>query len=204
SKISFKDNSGNYIFVKDAEGNLILDKKGNPIFQEAFSMSGVKRYEFYAIMDAYMNLKGLKIRMGQSVSYGVWTKTPTEGQFRFKLLSVKKNKVSGAFYHVIPTWLIDIAIPGNIEGLMNQFSQTMVKAHGGKGTRFSLGWNHRIRNKTILTANMGTEFLDNRFVRFGLKIWAKKFRPDNEAQDQIRQLFGQLMKALLDDLKAMK
>lgn len=33
SKIPFKDNSGNYIFVKDEEGNLVFDKKGNPIYQ---------------------------------------------------------------------------------------------------------------------------------------------------------------------------
>jgi type I restriction enzyme M protein len=33
SKIPFKDNSGNYIFVKDENGNLIFDEKGNPIYQ---------------------------------------------------------------------------------------------------------------------------------------------------------------------------
>ena len=33
SKIPFKDNSGNYIFVKDEKGNLIFDEKGNPIYQ---------------------------------------------------------------------------------------------------------------------------------------------------------------------------
>lgn len=33
SKIPFKDNSGNYIFVKDENGNLLLDSKGNPVYQ---------------------------------------------------------------------------------------------------------------------------------------------------------------------------
>ena len=33
SKIPFKDNSGNYIFVKDENGNIIFDEKGNPIYQ---------------------------------------------------------------------------------------------------------------------------------------------------------------------------
>jgi type I restriction enzyme M protein len=48
SKIPFKDNSGNYIFVKDENGNLILDKKGNPIYQT----------DLFDIADAFINLDG--------------------------------------------------------------------------------------------------------------------------------------------------
>ncbi|MRJ06980.1 MAG: SAM-dependent methyltransferase [Epsilonproteobacteria bacterium] len=50
SKIPFKDNSGNYIFVKDENGNLVFDEKGNPIYQtdlfdiaDAFIKWGKKR-----------------------------------------------------------------------------------------------------------------------------------------------------------------
>lgn len=52
SKIPFKDNSGNYIFVKDENGNLIFDEKGNPIYQtdlfdiaDAFIKWGKRRLE---------------------------------------------------------------------------------------------------------------------------------------------------------------
>ena len=52
SKVSFKDNSGNYIFVKDKNGNLRFDEKGNPIYQtdlfdlaDAFIKWGKKRLE---------------------------------------------------------------------------------------------------------------------------------------------------------------
>lgn len=52
SKIPFKDNSGNYIFVRDESGNLIFDDKGNPIYQtdlfdiaDAFIKWGKKRLE---------------------------------------------------------------------------------------------------------------------------------------------------------------
>jgi len=50
SKIPFKDNSGNYIFVKDENENLIFDENGNPIYQtdlfdiaDAFIKWGKKR-----------------------------------------------------------------------------------------------------------------------------------------------------------------
>ena len=52
SKVPFKDNSGNYIFVKDENGNLVFDEKGNPInhtdlfdIAEAFIKWGKKRLE---------------------------------------------------------------------------------------------------------------------------------------------------------------
>ena len=52
SKTPFKDNSGNYIFVKDENGNLVFDENGNPIHQtdlfdiaDAFIKWGKKRLE---------------------------------------------------------------------------------------------------------------------------------------------------------------
>ena len=52
SKIPFKDNSGEYIFVKDENGNYVRDKNGNPIYQtdlfdiaDAFIKWGMKRLE---------------------------------------------------------------------------------------------------------------------------------------------------------------
>ena len=33
SKIPMKDNSGNYVFVKDENGNMAFDEEGNPVFQ---------------------------------------------------------------------------------------------------------------------------------------------------------------------------
>lgn len=33
NKLSFKDNSGDYIFLKDKNGNIVLDEKKNPVYQ---------------------------------------------------------------------------------------------------------------------------------------------------------------------------
>jgi len=61
SKIPIKDNSGNYIFVKDEDGNMVFDKEGNPVFQsdlfdiaEAFIEWGKKRFEEGDIAFAFL------------------------------------------------------------------------------------------------------------------------------------------------------
>jgi type I restriction enzyme M protein len=38
SKISFKNNSGEYIFLQDKEGNVVLDENKNPVYQTDLSM----------------------------------------------------------------------------------------------------------------------------------------------------------------------
>jgi type I restriction enzyme M protein len=38
SKLTFKNNSGEYIFLKDKEGNVVLDENKNPVYQTDFSM----------------------------------------------------------------------------------------------------------------------------------------------------------------------
>lgn len=38
SKLSFKNNSGEYVFLKDKEGNIVLDENKNPVYQTDLSM----------------------------------------------------------------------------------------------------------------------------------------------------------------------
>ena len=54
SKIPFKDNSGNYIFVKDENGNLRFDEKGNPVYQT----------DLFDIADAFVNWGKKRLKEG--------------------------------------------------------------------------------------------------------------------------------------------
>jgi type I restriction-modification system DNA methylase subunit len=38
SKLTFKNNSGEYVFLKDKEGNVVLDENKNPVYQSDLSM----------------------------------------------------------------------------------------------------------------------------------------------------------------------
>lgn len=38
SKLTFKNNSGEYVFLKDKEGNIVLDENKNPVYQSDLSM----------------------------------------------------------------------------------------------------------------------------------------------------------------------
>ena len=57
SKIPFKDNSGNYIFVKDKNGNLIFDEKGNPIYQT----------DLFDIADAFVDWGKKQLKKGDKM-----------------------------------------------------------------------------------------------------------------------------------------
>ncbi|MGC8691300.1 MAG: N-6 DNA methylase [Caldisericum sp.] len=62
SKIPMKDNSGNYVFVKDENGNMAFDEEGNPVFQtdlfdiaEAFIKWGRERLKEGDIVFNFLN-----------------------------------------------------------------------------------------------------------------------------------------------------
>ncbi len=75
SKISFKDNSGNYVFATDPEGNRLLDDKGNPIYQT----------DLFDIAQAFIN----------------WGKEQLEsGDNDFSFLEDAKKKSSGVRFSI--------------------------------------------------------------------------------------------------------
>lgn len=63
SKITFKDNSGEYIFLQDKEGNVVLDEQKNPVYQtdlfhiaEAFEDWAKKRFRKGDLAFEYITL----------------------------------------------------------------------------------------------------------------------------------------------------
>lgn len=56
SKLSFKDNSGEYIFLKDKEGNVVLDENKNPAYQT----------DLFMIADAFEDWAKKRVKKGDT------------------------------------------------------------------------------------------------------------------------------------------
>ncbi|HRP68588.1 MAG TPA: hypothetical protein PLY93_03575, partial [Turneriella sp.] len=63
----------------------------------------------------------------------------------------------------------------------------------------SVHWKKQ-KNENQLHASLSTEFLENRFIRIGMKIWVRRFRPNEEVQEEIRLFIASFTRALLSDL----
>lgn len=192
-----------YLGFKTRGGKLLPWKSdGSPVFNEAFTLTGTTDQKFYMAFNLFVNVYGLKINTGNIGAYLRYQANNEKMSFFAKLTKMPEGKISGALFGVLPTWLIDMSIPSDLQTLMNKFSQTAFNANNGEGSRAEIAWRKR-GGQATLHASASTEFLDNRFIRIGMKIWVRRFRPNEKVQEDLRIFFGRFTRAILDDLATM-
>lgn len=192
-----------YAGFSTLDGKILpIGKDGAPAFDAMIALSGNADHRFYLSFNFFVNVHGLKINTGNVGAYLRYQANAERMSFYTKLTQMPKGKISGALFGVLPTWLIDMSIPSDLQTLMNKFTQTMYKANNGEGSFAQIAWKKQA-GKALFHANASTEFLENRFIRFGMKIWVKKFRPNEKVQEDIRRFIGSLTRALLADLDAL-
>lgn len=192
-----------YAGFNTLDGKILpMGKDGAPAFDAPVSCSGNADHKFYLAFNFFVNVHGLKINTGNVGAYLRYQANAERMSFYTKLTQMPEGKISGALFGVLPTWLIDLSIPSDLQTLMNKFSQTIYKANNGEGSFAQIAWKKQ-SGQAAFHANASTEFLENRFIRIGMKIWVKKFRPNEQVQDDIRRFIGSFTRALLADLNAM-
>ncbi|TGK42421.1 hypothetical protein [Leptospira andrefontaineae] len=172
------------------------DTKGNFYPQESFTLSSLSEFPFVVKASLEANLYGLMLENNDVQLLGRFSNTATSGILNLKLTKIEEFDVSGAFGYFAPSWAINIFIPGNLQSIIYEFTETLVKANNGKGTSIVLRWD-RDSSKTTMKTHIETEFLDNFFIRFGLKIWNHKVLPDEDAKDDIRAVLSKTIDLLL-------
>lgn len=192
-----------YLAFNTRDGKILpMNKDQTPAYADAISFSGNNDRKFYLAFNLFVNVHGLKINTGNIGAYMRYTTNQETLSFFAKLTHMPAGKVSGALFGILPTWLIDLSIPSDLQTLMNTFTETIYKANNGEGSRAEIAWKKR-GGQAVLHASASTEFLENRFIRIGMKIWVKKFRPNELVQDDIRRFIGSFTRAMLNDLNAM-
>ncbi len=192
-----------YAGLNTLDGKILpMGKDGSPAFDAPIALSGNADHKFYLAFNFFVNVHGLKINTGNVGAYLRYQANADRMALYTKLTHMPEGKITGALFGVLPTWLIDLSIPSDLQTLMNRFSQTIFKANNGEGSYAQIAWKKQSGQATF-HANASTEFLENKFIRIGMKIWVKKFRPNEKVQDDIRRFIGSFTRALLADLNTM-
>ncbi|MEM7183895.1 MAG: hypothetical protein AAF518_23525, partial [Spirochaetota bacterium] len=151
-------------------GKLVPYLSSKKLFLEkSFSLSSLKSFYFPIHISFKGNIYGLTFK-NNNIWLGAWyTNQKRHSSLKVKMASIPKTKVSGGFSYVIPSWLIDIMIPGNMEGLIHSVTTVIVNANNKRGSFVKTHFYRR--DNTQIHTNLETEFLDNFFIRFGVKVW---------------------------------
>jgi len=213
--ISFQNKKGNHImdiFLDSEDTFLYVDfythqgkiipftPDGEPVFEDEFQPTAVRDYEFVLDMNIFFNIYGIKFRTDHVIVDCVYKRRKDFGNVVCKLKEIPYTKVTGRAYYVVPTWFIDIMIPGNIDKLIANFSKVLLTANDSEGSFMRLHWDTQKPHSVMFTPYVSSEFIDNFFILFGFQIWHEKFKMSNESASELNQLIIRGTESFILDL----
>ena len=148
-----------------------------------------------------ISIMGLKMDTGRTQ---ILMKTYFSGgsvQASSKIVKIIKPSVTGRMFHVLPTWLIDVTIPGDIQERVNRFAKELSNPKTGRGAEGVL--KVPATEPHLAEVSGHAELLDNNILKLGLKVGVDTLLPKEAAQRDIRRIDEALSTALLGDLRAL-
>jgi hypothetical protein len=109
--------------------------------------------------------------------------------------------VSGSAFGIVPTWAIDVFIPGNLQELTRAFFRTLAKGNDGRGLRTFVR-SRRGQRSTVVELGGEAEGLNNGLIRLGFKIARHKLIPGEAAVKDIARSLRGAQAAFTQDLSA--
>jgi len=177
-----------------------FDGEGNPIFDEAFSLAQLKKYDFNIITQLLFDAYGLKYFNNNIVTKGTYVNTREFASLKLKLDSVSKTKVYGRKYHIFPKWFIDFIIPDDIDQLIYELVTVMLHANDNEGSFVTFEFDKRLPKEVFFNSLASSEYVDNFFIKIELGIWRNILKTDQETIDEINKLIILGLNNILDDL----
>ncbi|OUR86971.1 hypothetical protein A9Q81_27320 [Gammaproteobacteria bacterium 42_54_T18] len=182
------------------QGRLLPVKNGKVVTNVAPVRLGDGR-EFSARVDSTMSILGVVTRMKGIETTIRYQPTEKGAVIQTSMTQVPEIYVEGAALGFMPTAIIDLFLPTNIDELMREFMTVAVKGNDGKGivtrTEFS-----QLSVGELAKVNIAVSFeaLNNFMVRIGMGIVSDRIIPDSDVSKDIQQLIYDTEEAFSKDL----
>jgi hypothetical protein len=122
-------------------------------------------------------------------------------ELRASMKQVPAITVSGAALGILPTGVIDMFIPGDIQGLIEKSLATACHGNGGKGITLNARYDQRPGGNATLDGVLAFEAIDNFLVKLGFGYLSDHMLPDDGVRENISQLMRDLQGAFSADLE---
>jgi hypothetical protein len=162
-------NSGSRTFTLHAKtqgGKVIpFDKDGRPHPEAAFAPDNLESLNTNMISDMTATVLGLTIKVhGVTLSTSFKNGAVAEGEVRLQKLP--PPVIEGRALGIIPASFL----PGSIQTYAKKFSEGLLRGSKGAGTYAKINIDTRDPKNTLTSAVAGTEFIDNFFINFGVRV----------------------------------
>jgi len=131
-----------------------------------------------------------------------WARSPdgAEAGVEGRITRAPKVVVSAGPLMSVALWLVDVAIPGNLEELVQEMMTTSTAGDGGRGISMTLRARRAPSGAATVQVGGRVELLDSALVRFGAQVANQKLLPDDETREELWELLRRGRSAFEADL----
>lgn len=186
-------------FIADGR---ILPIKGNQVVLDAAPIDDNKPWNFTAHMSSTMTILGVVTHLDNAKARVQFMSTEDGAKLVGQLSDVPDVRVQGNALGFMPTSMIDVVLPKDIDEIIEEFLAVACKGNEGKGILLGAQFEQsKTGAGSKLTFKTAFEGLDNFFVRIGMGIVNDRVLPDKSASDEINRLIFETQEAFASDLK---
>jgi hypothetical protein len=131
-----------------------------------------------------------------------WARSPdgSEAGVEGRITRAPKVTVTAGPLMSVALWLVDVAIPGNLEELVQEMLATSTAGDGGRGISMTLRARRATSGAATVQVGGRVELLDSALVRFGAQVANAKLLPDDATREELWALLRRGRSAFEADL----
>lgn len=186
------------MFVADGQ---VLPVRGGRVILDAKPIPVGRPWEFTAHVDATMSVLGVVTHLQNLKARIQYQSMPDGMKMVSQITEVPDISVRGKALGIMPTSMINMVLPKNLDQIMKEFMTAACRGNDGKGILFGVQFQQATENRSArLLVKNAFEGLDNFFVRFGMGIVSDRVIPDPRVSEELRRLAFDAQAAFERDL----
>lgn len=186
------------LYVKDG---MLLPLRGNALLVDQPIEPGIGVFAYSVRTSANLRVLGVRTQLRAARMDFEHERTERGMLLRANMKQVPKVTVTGAALGIVPTGLIDMFIPGDIQGLIEQSLATACRGDGGQGVTLNVRYDRRPQGNATLDAALTLEAIDNFLVKLGFGYFSDHVLPDEAARANTSRLMVDVHNAFTADLE---
>jgi hypothetical protein len=186
------------LYTKDG---LILPTRGERVFVDQPIAASIGTFPYSVRASANFRVLGVGSQMrGARVDFE-HERSERGLELRAKMTQIPVITVSGAALGILPTGVIDMFIPGDIQGLIEKSLATACNGNGGRGITVEARYDGRPEGNATLDGAIVFEAIDNFLVKLGFGYFSDHMLPGADVREDISQLLRDLQSGFSADLE---
>lgn len=191
-----------------SDGGYVLLKNDGTLSSHRIFPTQLKTLDYRLITDLHLRMFGLNVDIDDlaiEAAYNAGTGTPRENReasLQMRMRQIPQIQVSGALLYILPTWLIDLLIPGTIETLIAESFEHLVTGNHGQGMTLDFRFiedQQRSQLQLKLAAEMPFKTLQKMLHPKDAKESNRKPRLYRDIRTQLRRDYALMAEPIRDE-----